>query len=272
MVLRAELFVFVAFVPNLALCMTNLEKGVIRRESRSERQVQLDQEGYMQVLPGEENNVLDKPQKELVGFENSGRAAHVAPCDIQYIQMPEEGKDECLGSPGTHEIKDSLECQNAAEALGLAKGSPAEINNYHATATGGILNVVHKCFLNSSSQTVQYNPTEPNATQAMVGTKICWRTKYHEVKPQIGAMGDLCAAVPQSDAITDFTECWAASKCVSAMPCEHVPFNVSDVTKPAGCWRNGIGCWSFNFKTIDEVGFSEDTNLTQVCKNQDTVS
>mmetsp|Transcript_3735 Transcript_3735/g.5775 ORF Transcript_3735/g.5775 Transcript_3735/m.5775 type:complete len:271 (-) Transcript_3735:30-842(-) len=270
--MRAKLLVFITTAPSLAVCVISPDKGVIRREGRSERQVQLDQEGHMQLLQNDEFPAPGKLQKELLNLGISKKAADDYPCDIQYIQMPAEGTDECSGSPMTYEIKDALDCEKAAESLGLTKGSPVEINNYHATSPPGVLNIVHKCYLNTTSQTVHFNPTEPTSTEALQGKKICWRTKYHEVKPDAGQRGDLCMSLTQADPITTYGECWAAASCVSGMPCEHVPFNVSDTSKPAGCWRNNIGCWSYNDKTIDEVDFNSDVNLTQVCKNQDSVS
>jgi len=260
--LRSILLVSMAL--RMGSCMTSHEKGVIRREAHGDRQVQLDQSGHVEKIgDGERGDLQSQPTLDL-----HRSAEKVIPdTNKQYVKMTTASSDDCAGSPATQEITTDAECRTAALQLQLTPGDPIKINNYNAVDTGGVLLVVKKCYLNTTSNLVQFNPTEANSTdgQTLTGTKICWRPKYHMAAVD-GGTDDLCT--DDAQAITSVAACITAmTQAIDGDACRLEPFKedeaINDPTKPIGCWRDGIGCWGFNSADT----FTGGTNMTQVCKN-----
>jgi hypothetical protein len=261
-VLDRMLLVSFLLCVGIALGITN-DKTVIRREGRGGQQVQLDQQGHIQVL-GNEAPLQADLLKVTSNDDLMAKYSAVTDCNKQYLQMADEGKDECTGNPPTFDLADEAACKEAAANLTLAYGG--EVDNHLKNP----LDAVHKCLFNKTSGEVHWNPTEPNSTGTLVGSKICWRTLYHFVQPEAGQSKDLCSG--DAKVVPTFDECLLAMTCAAGgEACRLIDFkegrHISDPEKPAGCWKDHIGCWSYNNKTADEVSFTSDTNLTQVCRN-----
>jgi hypothetical protein len=255
---QSLLLVSMALSMGTVVSISSQEKGVIRREA-------LDQTSHVKAMSIGEKGMLQSEPEELI--RSTGKVETIPQTNKQYVKMATPGKDECEGAPATQDILTKADCEAAAGLLGLTVAANITINNYHAVDTGGVLLVVKKCYLNTTSNKVFFNPTEANATagEPLEGTKICWRPLYHMAAAADGSTDDLCT--DDAKKITNLQECITAmTDAIDGDACRLDAFKkdqaIEDPSKPIGCWRDNIGCWSFN----EAQTFSGGTDMTQVCK------
>lgn len=176
-------------------------------------------------------------------------------CNRQYI-LQDEGSDDCASG---EKILSEEDCDHAASFLGKTKRDPFAIDTHYVSPQP----YPHGCFLNTSTDLVVYNPTEPNATEYS-GQKICLRSKYvngtANTDPAEGCTGD-------GSKIETYGACWEAALCVGGGGvCRQLNFtenrSMSSDNLPSGCFMDHEGCWGFNSLQSAPAG---DIAGTPVC-------
>lgn len=268
-----SLFVLVSALVSVAHAGYVVASEAADKPNLVRREVGLDSQGHVQSLVKHQEASFDLTE-----------------CDRQFV-VGDEGADECKGTgySGIHGKVESLaDCHDAAVRLEIAEAATSAfvLNtatvavNYHPTG----------CFVDTSVDppVIAFNGQDisvtSNATETLVGKKICLRSKYINGTADTGEEG--CTG--DADGIFNMTQCQKAAMCEGgAGVClmrkfeEHDPLNpYKSATQPRGCFKNTAddgekGCFGFNHMAMDEsagetIPKGAMTASLSVCANKAT--